>query len=279
MKNAFSYVIILIGGLIAAYGLEAILIPNRVSDGGVTGLGIVASQLTNVPLAVFLVLGNLPFIYLGYKQIGTTFAVKSAVGIASLSGGSILLQNVDRIIHNDTLLITVFGGICLGIGMGLAIRNGGAIDGIDMLAVLISRKTPFSTGDIILTLNVFVFITVGFVFGLKGALLSGISYYVAKTVIETIEVGFENSKAVRVITSKPDELTNVIQNRLGRSVTLSKATGGFAKSELTVVYCVINQLEENKMKNLIAEVDKDAFYTLNNVAEVNGGNFKKKDIH
>lgn len=279
MKNIISYLAIIIGGFITAYGLEAVLIPNNVSDGGVTGLGIVGSQVFGLPLALFLVIGNIPFLYLGYKQIGKTFTIKSIVGIASLAIGAMTMHHISPIIEGDTLLVTVFGGILIGSGMGIALRNGGALDGIDLLAVLLSKKLPFSTGDIILGLNVFVFTVVSTVFGLKGALLSFIAYFIAKTVIEMIEVGLSSTKSVRIVTKKDTELVSAIDNRLGRSVTLSEVYGGFSGERMTLITCVITQLEESKMKSIIDEIDSEAFYTFNDVAEVRGGTFKKHDIH
>lgn len=279
MKNLLSYIAIIIGGLVTAYGLEAILIPNNVSDGGITGLGIVGSQVFGLPLSVFLLFGNIPFLYLGYKQIGKTFTIKSIVGITSLAIGAMIMHHVPTIIQGDTLLVTVFGGIVIGLGMGIALRNGGALDGIDMLAVLLSRKLPFSTGDIILGLNVFVFMVVSTVFGLKGALLSFIAYFIAKTMIELVEVGLSSSKSVRIVTKNPEPIVEAICNRLGRSVTLSQVQGGFSGEYMTLVTCVITQLEESKMKTIINEVDSEAFYTFTDVAEVKGGTFKKQDIH
>lgn len=167
-KSIGQKLFIIIGGLIAAYGLEAVLIPNNVSDGGVTGISIVISQLTPLSLGILIAVLNIPFIYLGYKQIGKSFAINSVIGITSLSAGTMLMHHVPTIITGDALLITVVGGIILGLGMGLALRNGGALDGIDMLAVLLSRKLPFGTSDLILFLNFFVFIIVSTVFGFKG---------------------------------------------------------------------------------------------------------------
>jgi len=279
MKKVLSYFAVILGGVITAYGLEAVLIPNNVSDGGVTGLGIVGSQLLNLPLSLFLVLFNIPFLFLGYKQIGKTFSIKSFIGIASLAIGASVMHHIPTLISGDSLLVTVFGGMIIGFGMGLALRNGGALDGIDMLAVLLSKRLPFSTGDVILGLNVFVFAVVATVFGLKGALLSGIAYFVAKTVIELVEVGLSSSVTVTIITKNSDELVAAIQDRLGRSVTLADVTGGFSGDSLKSITCVITRLEESKIKDIIDDFDRSAFYTFTDVAEVKGGSFKKHDIH
>ena len=160
------------GHLLQRYGLESILIPNNVSDGGVTGISIVGSTLFGLPLGILIGIINLPFIWLGYKQIGRKFAIFSIIGILSLSIFTSIMHHVPTIIEGDSLLITVVGGVVIGLGMGLALRNGGALDGIDMLAVLLSRKLPFGTSDLILFLNTFVFILVSTVFGFKGAILS-----------------------------------------------------------------------------------------------------------
>ena len=272
-------IMIILGALIAAYGLESILIPNQVSDGGVTGISIVLSQLFNVPLGVLIGIINIPFIWLGYKQIGKSFALYSILGIATLAIGTVMLHHVETIITGDTLLITVVGGIILGFGMGLALRNGGALDGIDMLAVLLSRKLPFGTSDLILFLNMFVFILVSFVFGLEGAILSGLAYFIASKVIHIVEEGLSGSKTFKIITKDPDLLVETIRDRLGRSATLSDVYGGYSNEKFKEVTCVINRLEHTKIKSIIFEIDPKAFVTVYDTAEVKGGNFTKKDIH
>lgn len=279
LETAGRVMMIIIGGLLAAYGLEAVLIPNNVSDGGVTGLSIVGSALFNLPLGALIAILNIPFIFLGYKQIGRTFAIFSVIGIASLSLGTIWMHKVPTIVEGDTLLVTVVGGIILGLGMGLALRNGGALDGIDMLAVLLSRKLPFSTSDLILFLNAFVFIVVSTVFGLKGAILSAIAYFIASKVIHIVEAGLSGSKAFKIITSNPEEMVETIRDRLGRSATLNTVQGAYSNQAFQEINCVINRLEERKMKEIIKEIDPNSFVTIYEVVEVSGGNFQKKDIH
>lgn len=267
--------IIVIGGFITAYGLEAVLIPNSVSDGGVTGLSIVGSQWTGLPLGILIAILNIPFIYLGYKQIGKGFALLSILGIASLAISTSMMHHIPTIvgIEGDTLLVTVVGGIIIGFGMGLALRNGGALDGIDMLAVLLSRKLPFGTSDLILFLNLFVFIVVSTVFGLRGALMSGIAYFIASKVIHLIEEGLSSTKAVYIITGYADEMIKEIRDRLGRSCTVQHVEGGYSKKEFRQVKSIITRLEESQMKEIIQDVDPEAFITVHEVTEVRGGNF------
>lgn len=269
----------MLGAVIAAYGLEAILIPNRVSDGGVTGLSIVGSQSFGFPLGLLIAILNIPFIFLGYKQIGKSFALLSVLGIVTLAVSTSLMHHVPTIIQGDTLLVTVVGGIILGFGMGLALRNGGALDGIDMLAVLLSRRMPFGTSDLILFLNVFVFAIVSTVFGLQGAFLSAIAYYIATKVIHIVEEGLSGSKEYRIITSQPEDMVETIRDRLGRGATYNIVQGAYSSEEFREITCIINRLEDSKMKEIILEIDPHAFVTVYEVSEVRGGNFSKRNIH
>lgn len=271
--------LVIIGGIITGYGLEAVLIPNAVSDGGVTGLSIVGSQLTGFPLGILIGILNIPFIFLGYKQIGKSFAVYSVIGILSLAVSTSLMHHVPTIIEGDTLLITVVGGIIIGFGMGLALRNGGALDGIDMLAVLLSRKLPFGTSDLILFLNMFVFIFVSTVFGLQGAILSAIAYFIASKVIHIVEEGLSGSKTFKIITEEPEIMVETIRDRLGRGATYTLAVGGYSNEQFKEITCVVSRMEERKMKEIIHELDPKAFVAIYDVSEVKGGNFKKRDIH
>ncbi|PGU09680.1 hypothetical protein COD21_18525 [Bacillus cereus] len=278
-KKISQAILIVIGAFITAYGLEAVLIPNNVSDGGVTGVSIVSSQLFGLPLGLLIGFINIPFVWLGYKQIGRGFAIYSVIGIISLAIGTVVMHNVPTIIEGDTLLVTVVGGVIIGFGMGLALRNGGALDGIDMLAVLLSRKLPFGTSDLILFLNMFVFIFVSTVFGLQGGILSAIAYFIASKVIHIIEVGLSGSKTFKIVTKEPKLMIDTIWERLGRNAIYNEIYGGSVKEAYKEVSCVISRLEENKMKELIHEIDENAFVTVYDVAEVQGGNFKKHDIH
>ncbi|WP_313894401.1 YitT family protein [Psychrobacillus sp.] len=278
-KMLLKAILVIIGGFIAAYGLEAVLIPNNVSDGGVTGISIVASQLFGFPLGLLIAIFNIPFIFLGYKQIGRSFAIYSVIGIASLAVGTSLMHHIPTIIQGDTLLVTVVGGIIIGFGMGLALRNGGALDGIDMLAVLLSRKLPFGTSDLILFLNTFVFIIVSTVFGFQGAILSAIAYFIASKVIHIVEVGLSGSKTFKIITNQPELMVETIRDRLGRGATYNIVHGGYSNEQFKEITCVINRLEESKLKEIIHDIDVNAFITVYEVAEVKGGNFKKNDIH
>ncbi|MEG0259099.1 MAG: YitT family protein [Lysinibacillus sp.] len=279
-ENIRKAIMIIIGAVITAYGLEAVLIPNNVIDGGITGVSIMGDHLFGIPLGVLLFVLNIPFVYLGYKQVGRTFAIMSIIGIAALSISTVLLHNVETILGpEDPLLIVLAGGILLGVGIGIVLRNGGALDGTEVLAVLLSRKIPFSVGDIILFINAFIFIGASFIFGLESALYSAVTYYIAKNVIDIIQVGLEQSKSIRVVSPKSEEIGQAIQARLGRGVTYTQGRGGFSNEPTDILNCVINRMEENKLVSIIKDIDDGAFVVISDVSEVRGGNFKKRDIH
>ncbi|WP_277584239.1 YitT family protein [Psychrobacillus antarcticus] len=273
-------ILIVIGAAIAGYALEAVLIPNSVIDGGVTGISIMGTYLFGIPLGALLFVLNIPFVYIGYKQVGKTFAIMGSIGIVSLSISTVLMHQIEPILSSeDPLLIVISGGVMLGIGIGVVLRNGGALDGSEVLAVLISRKVPFSVGDIILFINAFIFVGAGFIYGLESALYSATTYYIAKVVIDVIQVGLESSKSVRIVSDNSEEIGSAIQDRLGRGVTYSTGRGGFSNETINIVTCVITRMEENKLITIIKELDPSAFVVITDVAEVRGGSFKKRDIH
>lgn len=272
--------LIIIGAAIAGYALESVLIPNAIIDGGITGISIMGKHLMGVPLGVLLFILNLPFIYLGYKQVGKTFALYSIIGIVALSISTMVMSGMEPILtEKDALLVVLSGGVMLGVGVGVVLRSGGALDGTDVLAVLVSSKVPFSVGDIILFINVFIFTAAGFVFGLESALYSITTYYIAKVVIDVVQVGLESSKSVRIVSKCPREIGQAIQDRLGRGITYIHGTGGFSNESIEIINCIITRMEESKVLTIIREYDPDAFVTITDVSEVRGGNFRKRDIH
>lgn len=271
-------VFITIGAVIMAYGLEAILIPNNMIDGGITGISMILSHVTSINLSIFLVLLNLPFFFLGYKQIGKNFAISMLYGIIALSVATSFMHHIEMMVH-DPLLAVVFGGLALGIGVGLAIRNGGVLDGSETLALLIEKKVPFSLGEIIMFVNVIIFSIAAFVFGLENALFSMLTYYIAFRTIDIVVKGFEDMKSMYIISDHTVDIADAIQDRLGRGVTYLHGEGAYSGEDKRVILCVFTRLEETKMKDIIREFDPNAFIIANDVAEVRGGRFKKKDIH
>ncbi|MGV3464898.1 MAG: YitT family protein [Heyndrickxia sp.] len=269
---------ILIGGTIAAVGLEIFLVPNSVIDGGITGVSIMLAHLTGIPLGVFIFILNLPFIFIGRKQIGKTFALSTLFGIAVLSFFTALFTPVPAFTQ-DILLATIFGGIVIGIGVGLVIKFGGAMDGTEILAILINKKFPFSVGEIIMFINVFILAIAGFVFNWNRAMYSIIAYIIATKTIDVVVMGLDQSKSVYIISDNYKEIGDAILARLGRGVTYLKGEGAFTEDEKQVIFCIINRLEEAKLKTIVEELDDSAFLAFGDIAEVRGGNFKKRDIH
>lgn len=269
---------IIFGSILMGVGIEEFLVPNRILDGGIVGISIILSHLFGYKLGYFIFLLNIPFFYIGYKQIGKTFALSTLLGITILSITTVLLHNVP-VFTEDLLLATVFGGIILGIGVGIVLRFGGSLDGTEILALLFSKKSPFSVGEIIMFFNVFIFITAGFVFSWDRAMYSLIAYFIAFKVIDIVIAGLDESKSAWIISDHSEVIGSTIIARLGRGVTYLKGEGAYTGDNKKVIFCVINRLEEAKLKLIVEELDPTAFLAVANIAEVRGGRFKKKDIH
>jgi uncharacterized membrane-anchored protein YitT (DUF2179 family) len=269
---------IVIGALIVSVALELFLVPNTITDGGITGISVMSSHLTEWPLGIFLFIFNLPFLIIGYKQIGKTFAISTLLGITVMSLGTTMLHHVDPFVQ-DKLLAFVFGGILLGLGTGLVIRFGGSLDGTEIIAILISRKSAFSVGEIIMFFNFFILLCAGFVFTWESALFSLLAYYIAFKTIDVVVDGLNESKSVWIISDQIDEIGDAILSRLGRGVTYLSGEGGFSGDPKRVIFCVITRLEEAKLKEIVSHYDDGAFMAVGNIHDVKGGRFKKKAIH
>jgi uncharacterized membrane-anchored protein YitT (DUF2179 family) len=271
-------VIITLGAILMAVGLEIFLVPNHVIDGGITGISIMLSHLTGWSLGLFLFLLNLPFLMIGYKQIGKTFAFSTLYGIIVLSISTTLLHPVPPFTE-DLLLATVFGGLFIGVGIGMVIRSGGSLDGTEILAILTNNKIPFSVGEIIMFFNIFILAAAGFVFTWDRAMYSLIAYFIAFKAIDVTITGLEESKSAWIISENHREIGDAILNRLGRGVTYLKGEGAYTGDTKGVVFCVITRLEEAKLKDIVDEFDTSAFLAIADIAEVKGGRFKKRGIH
>jgi uncharacterized membrane-anchored protein YitT (DUF2179 family) len=267
-----------LGAVLVSIGLEIFLIPNKIIDGGIVGVSIILSYLTGWNLGLFLFFLNLPFFFIGYKQIGKTFALSTLLGVTVMSIGTTLLHPVDPFTE-DPLLATVFGGIILGIGVGMVIRYGGSLDGTEIIAILVNKRTPFSVGEIVMFFNIFILSSAGFVFEWDRAMYSLIAYYIAFKMIDFTIEGFQESKSVWIISDQAKELGDIILARLGRGVTYLSGEGGYTGTDKKVIFCVITRLEEAKLKSIVEEVDPSAFMAVGNIHDVKGGRFKKKDIH
>jgi uncharacterized membrane-anchored protein YitT (DUF2179 family) len=271
-------IFLFVGALLVSVGLEIFLVPNNIIDGGITGISIMLAHITGMKLGIFLFVLNLPFLLVGYKQIGKTFALSTLFGVTIMSIGSTILTPVPGL-TNDPLLAAVFGGIILGIGVGLVIRFGGSLDGTEIVAILIDKKSPFSVGQTVMIFNIFILGSAGFVFGWNQAMYSLIAYFIAFKMIDITIEGLDSSKSVWIISDLHKEIGEVILARLGRGVTYLNGEGAFTGDAKQVIFCVITRLEEAKLKTIVEEIDENAFLAIGNIHDVRGGRFKKKNIH
>ncbi|WP_425387672.1 YitT family protein [Aneurinibacillus terranovensis] len=269
---------ILIGASLVSVGLEIFLVPNNIIDGGITGISIILSHVSGFNLGIFLFLLNLPFLLVGYKQIGKTFALSTFFGVIVMSVGTAFLKPVPGLTY-DPLLAAVFGGIILGIGVGMVIRYGGSLDGTEIIAILFNKKIPLSVGETVMVFNIFILGSAGFVFGWNNAMYSLIAYYIAFKMIDVTIGGFNESKSVWIISDQPEEIGEAILARLGRGVTYLNGEGAYTGDDKKVIFCVITRLEEAKLRSIIEEIDENAFLAVGSINDVKGGNFKKKSIH
>ncbi|WP_128658985.1 YitT family protein [Paenibacillus sp. 598K] len=269
---------IVLGSTLVSVALEIFLVPNQIIDGGIVGISIMLAHVLSLPLGLFLFALNVPFLFLGYKQIGKTFAISTLFGVTLMSVGTLVLHHVNPLTI-DTFLAAVFGGVILGIGVGLVIRFGGSLDGTEIVAILINKKSPFSVGEIVMFFNLFIMTTAGFVFGWDRAMYSLIAYFIAFKTIDIIMAGFDESKSVWIISEDAREIGAAIIDRLGRGVTYLHGEGAFTGDSKQVIFCIINRLEEAKLKSIVQELDTSAFLAIGSIHDVRGGQFKKRDIH
>lgn len=274
IKNVFSIVLIVIGCVLAAFSIGAILIPNLILDGGINGISIMLGQLTGIKTSLFIVILNIPFLLLGYKTLGKEFVFKAL--FAMLTFSAILYFTESLNIHiQDKLLATIYGGLVLGFGVGLVIRYGGCLDGTEIAAIILSKKTNFSVGQIVLICNVFIYGVAGFMFGFDRALYSLLTYFITFKVIDFVSEGLEQGKAALIITNQSAKVARDIYEKLGRTVTSFEGKG-MINGETMILYCVITRLELTELRNIVNADDVQAFVTVIDVSEIIGAHIKKK---
>ena len=277
LVNIGRILLMVLGSILVSIGLEIFLIPNNIIDGGMTGLSIMASYLTKAQLGIFIFVFNLPFIIIGYKQIGKTFALSTIFSVICLSIGVTLLHPVPGITQ-DTLLATIFGGIIMGVGVGLIIRNGGSLDGTEIVAIILEKRSPFSIGEIVMFFNIFILGSSGFIFGWDRAMYSLIAYFIAFKTIDITVQGLDESKAVIIVSEMHEDIAEAIMARLGRGITLLEGKGAYSGNSTDVIYVVLSRLEIAKLKNIVHGFDEDALITITSV-EGTGKRYTKKAIH
>ena len=269
----FRMLFITLGALIAAFALEAFLLPNSIIDGGVIGISMMVSHITKWNLGLIIFILNLPFLFLALQKMGKMFVFNVLFGVTMLS---IFVNLIHFHITDDNLLATVFGGMILGAGVGIILKNEGALDGTEILSIRLAKKFGFSVGEVIMFFNVFIYTAAGFLYGWDSAMLSILTYFIAHKVIDIVQEGMDSSKSALIISQHPKEIGDAIIKELDISVTYQKGKGGYSGQEKTIIYCVINRLEVTKMKKLIHSIDPEAFLVIQEVHEVEGVRIKKK---
>ena len=264
----------------ASFGLKGFLLTNHFIDGGVTGISLLITQLTNIPLFVLIICINIPFIVLGYFILGKQFAIKTVLAI---SGLAVCLATVNfPDVTKDNLLVAVFGGFFLGAGIGLTVRGGAVIDGTEVLAIFLSRKLGTTIGDFIILINIVIFSAAAYLLSVEIALYSMITYLAASKTLDFIVEGIEEYIGVTIVSSHSEDIRLMIINKMGRGVTVYEGKRGFGKQgetkEVEIIYTVITRLELNKLNTEIEKIDPNAFVVMHSVKDTNGGMIKKRPL-
>ena len=264
-----------LGAFIVAVALEMFLLPNKIIDGGVIGISMMVSYITKWNLGLLIFCINIPFMLIALKALGKKFIINTFIATALLSLATNLTMNIHPA-TNDLILATVFGGILLGLGVGLILRNNASLDGTEMLSIVISKKLKvISVGELLMGMNLFIYTAAGFLLGWDRALYSIMTYYIASKVIDSVLEGLDKSKSVRVVSDYWEEIGSSIMKELDVSVTYIKSKGGYSRQDKTITYCVVNKFDIPKLKELIHDLDPKAFIVTEDVHEVEGVRFKK----
>lgn len=269
IKNMFF---ITIGAIITAFALETFLVQNQIIDGGVIGISMIISHISKWNLGLIVIILNAPFILLALKKMGKLFVFQTAYA-------NIILALALNFFHQykvteDLLLATVFGGIILGAGVGLILKNEASLDGTEILSLLISKRFGCSVGEFIMGLNLFIYLVAGKVFGWENAMYSILTYFIASKVIDIVMEGMNSSKSVRIISDEAGTIGNALIEKLDISVTYLRGIGGYTGQDKDLIYCVISRLELPKMLEIIKEIDPKAFVSVVDVHETYGGTFR-----
>ena len=278
VRESINILLILAGIFSAGMGLKGFLLSSRFIDGGVTGISMLLADVLGFPLSIWILVINLPFVAVGYRQIGRKFALKSALAIAGLSVCLTFVKYPD--VTPDKVLTAVFGGFFIGAGIGLAIRGGAVLDGTEIAALLVSKTSHLlRVGDVILILNIFIFLAAAFFLGIESALYSILTYFAASKTIDFILHGIEEYTGITIVSSQSEGIRAAILNDMGRGVTIYKGRGGFSDSEQDILYCVVTRLEIAKVRKIVDERDDSAFIVIQSISDAGGGVMKRRVVH
>jgi uncharacterized membrane-anchored protein YitT (DUF2179 family) len=282
LTEAKNIALIVAGVFSAAFGIEGFLLSSHFIDGGVTGISMLLSVVFGWPLGLLILIINLPFVALGYRQIGARFAIKSACAITGFALALFFFTFPD--VTSDKLLTAVFGGFFIGAGIGLAIRGGAVLDGTEIAALLISRKSHLlRVGDVILILNIFIFLAAAILISAESAMYSILTYVAATKTLDFLLHGVEEYTAITIVSAKSDEIKEVITGKLHRGVTVYRGGGGMGSTGESegqgILYCVVTRLEIGSVKDAVKAIDPAAFVTTHSLNDVDGGLIKKPVLH
>ena len=271
-RRLISFIMLTTGSIIAAYALESFLIPNTILDGGVTGISIIVSKITNLPVSLLVLILNIPFVYIGYKNLGRGFLIRAVYSMVLFSVSLSVFRYYEPLTE-QMLLATVFGGILLGVGVGLVIHFGGCVDGTESVALVISKKTTLSVGQVVLVFNLVIYSVAGMIFGIDRAMYSLLTYFITFKVIDFVSEGFEQVKAALIVTEKGTDMAKEIYKRLGRTVTTIRGKG-LISGDKEVMYCVLTRMEIYELRHIAEEMDESAFITILEVSDIIGQHIK-----
>jgi uncharacterized membrane-anchored protein YitT (DUF2179 family) len=277
LREAKNGLLILLGILCAGMGLYGFLLSSNFIDGGVTGVSMLLSKVTPLSLSFWLPVINLPFVALGYRHLGRAFAIRSVLAITGLAVALATIPFPD--VTPDRVLTAVFGGFFLGAGIGLTIRGGAVLDGTEIAALLISKRTHLlRVGDAILAFNVVLFLTAMSVLGVEAALYSILTYFTAAKTLDFVVYGLEQYTAVTIVSKQSATIRERIIGELGRGVTVYRGYGGKSGKEQDILYCVVTRLEVGKVRALVRDLDDTAFVAYHPLADADGGVVRKTGI-
>ena len=271
-QTLINFLMLTLGSIIGAFALETILIPNTILDGGVTGISIIISKLTSIPLSILVLILNIQFVYIGYKNMGKGFLMRAVYSMVLFSLSLSYFAYFDTLI-DAILLATVYGGALLGLGVGLVIHAGGCVDGTESVALVISKRTSLSVGQVVLIFNLIIYFVAGFIFGIDRALYSLLTYFITYKVIDLVSEGFEQAKAALIVTEKGTDMAEEIYKKLGRTVTKLKGKG-LISGEKEVLYCVLTRIEVFELKRICENLDQSSFISILDVSEIIGDHIK-----
>ncbi len=273
--------LLVLGLLSAGFGLKGFLLPTAFIDGGATGISLLINETTGLPLPILLIVVNFPFIVMAYIQLGTEFVLKTTFAIIGLSLAVAFIPY--PVVTTDKILVAVFGGFFLGMGIGLAVRGGGVLDGTEVMAIYFTRRTSLTIGDVILIINIIIFSVAACLLGIETAMYSVLTYLAASKTVDFIIEGIEEYTGVTIISPKCKEIAHVITDQLGRGITVYKGARGYGKrghntSEMDILFTVITRLEVSRLQTEIAAIDPHAFVVMHSVKDTKGGMIKKRPL-